>query len=249
MRKISSAFTAAFAGRCAVAAGMFWAMLYVSSPATALTVTVTGTIASWIWNGNAFVEQPLVDVTGVFGQAGASLTGNPFTVFWTIDTTCVGCTHVDPSWVYGGSQAGTQSPIVSTVLTINGDSISFSPGLYGVVQEYNNGPAHSFGFGSGFYVNVTERLVPNFALNTFIDSNTPFFNNFISTFDYTFDPLTDNLTAPHQLGGGFEYGGLNGYFNIQHIVAVSGPLVGTGLPGFFFAISLLIFYRRKHSFR
>jgi hypothetical protein len=198
--------------------------LLSGSPAFAdvVQITLAGTIAPWIWNGTKYVQAPLIDQTGVFTSPGASLTGDAFTVVWTVDTACPGCSSVTTAGgqinAYGGSQYNnTQTPILGGVLTINGNSVTYGANaLYGVIQVSTN----------SFYVNVTESLVNgglgNVAMNTGVGSTTPVFPfSLVTPFTYTFDPLTNTYFCcgpPAGIGGSFELTpNLDGFFDVSRI--------------------------------
>jgi len=192
------------------------ALLATTSAARADTVVnVDGTIA-----GYTFVETfgwqavPLVDTTGVFGQAGHTLSGDAFHVSWTFNNAVL--------------QAGT--------LTINGASISYGHGLSDLI----------FVDPHQIYAGVTVNLgglADGLSMNTYV-TTTPTHITFpgLTSFSYTVDPITDNLSAPFGLGGGFLFHGLNGFFyptTFEIIVdgitgpnlSVPGPVIGAGLPG------------------
>ena len=119
-------------------------------PASAdiVTVTVTGTVAPYTFdNPRGWGSNPLIDTAGIFGTPGDNLFGHPFSVIWTVNTHCSSCAHVS-----GSTPPGTQlgdlpvSPIQSAVLTINGSSVTYGSGEYGIM----------FVSGGNFYVNVTR---------------------------------------------------------------------------------------------
>jgi hypothetical protein len=96
------------------------ALVLLSTPAAAdaITITYTGTV-----NAVNAIILPAIDVDGVFGPAGASLVGDPFTLVYNANV-CGGCTEMA-----GGTSDiyhGTPSPITSAVLTINGISFTFA---------------------------------------------------------------------------------------------------------------------------
>jgi hypothetical protein len=207
------------------------------SSADIVTVTVTGTVAPVIWDGSTFVVAPLIDHTGIFGPGGASLTGDAFMAVWTMNTNCA-CNFITSDEVAGGSFYGSESPVLSSILTIQGHSVNFGPGIYGVMQVYNNGPNHAPGYGSGTYQNVTVDPLAHIAMNTFVDSDTLAFSGFLNQpFSYVVNPLTDNTVHPFGIGGSFELGSLQGYFNVNTITlsnptfAVPAPVLGAGMPG------------------
>src|SRR5262249_16984825 len=149
-----------------------------------------------------------------------------------------------PNRVSGGPVDGTASPIVSAVLTINGDSVIYGPGVLGTMQGYNNGSGNHT---SGFFVNVTVSP-GNAAVDSLVDTPTNNLPNSITQpFSYTLTPGIDNVSngfPPNFIGGGFfepapgsPSGVLAGYFYVSTITldnpafAVPGPMVGAGLPG------------------
>jgi hypothetical protein len=223
------------------------ALFVATSPALAdiVQVDVTGTLAQY--PGYPRIGTPTFDSAGVFGTPG-SLVGDQFTVVWTIDTTCGGsCYTATYNIAQGGSYFGPAyaSPIISGVLTINGHSITYGPGIYAYIFGNNR-----------IDVNVTASP-GNIAMNTFVYPPLGYLPDSITTpFTYTFNSATDNLTYPAQLGGGFEWSGASGYFDISTIsllnltnpnippFVVPGPIIGTGLPGLIAACGGLLAWWR-----
>jgi hypothetical protein len=231
------------------------AILALATPASAdiTTVTVTGHVAPYTWNGSAYVSTPLID-NGTFGSAGHNLFGDAFTAQWTINTGCMTCNYVS-----GGTGAGNNpvSPVISATLTINGGTVSYNPSLYGVTYTYHQGSSYpGLGIADSFYVNVTEAPGQR-AMNQFVDTffgNGTFPDSINAPLNYVVNPATDNLNWPLHLGGSFSYNGVNGYLYTETVVrtnptyAVPGPIAGAGLPGLVLACGgLLAWWRRRQK--
>jgi hypothetical protein len=225
------------------------AFLSTAAYADIVTVTVTGTIAPYTWNGSSYTSNPLIDTAGRFGTVGANLFGDAYTATWTVNTGSA------TEYISGGSAPNTTSPILSTILTINGFTLDFGLGGYGAAYQYHY-PGTDY-----FMVNTT---IGNNAMNSYVSSSNQFPGNLTTPWTYNVNPLTDNLDhvvsqGQEGIGGGFIYGDLRGYFLpetftltdqsqqqsfvSQSAVSVPGPIVGAGLPEL--AILLLAWLSRS----
>ena len=99
--------------------------------AATMQVTYTGTITSG-W-----------DTAGVFGTVNTDLAGASYTAVYLFDTT-KGITYSDDTAVYalGGSPYGADTPALSAVLTIAGNSVAFGSDwvgqIYGTRTEHQH---------------------------------------------------------------------------------------------------------------
>lgn len=230
------------------------ALALLPAPASAdlLTVTITGTVSPYTWNGRAYTSTPLID-NGAFGTPGQNLFGASFTEFWRVDTGFCGLVICND--VHGTSP----SPILSASLTINGTTADFGGGGFGVMQQSHNsrnsGILINNGFSDDFYINITVGA--GLAMNSGVTSyGSVFPNNVNVPWTYTVNPLTDNLGVL-PVTGSFSYGGLNGYLNpttftvtnLTELAAVPGPIAGAGVPGLMMILGGLIAWRRRLTSR
>ena len=96
--------------------------------AAIMDATYTGTVSSGI------------DTLGLFGAAGANLAGSSWVVTYTYDTS-LGYSKSSPyeNYVYGGINYGNTSPVLSTMITINGVGKVVVGSYSGFDIGYNNG--------------------------------------------------------------------------------------------------------------
>jgi hypothetical protein len=117
----------------ALAAGAAAAFGIVPASAAQFSVTYTGTVSTGF------------DNVGKFGTANTDLTGVDFSLVYLFDTSLGQFTnsagHQD---LYGGSGFLTPTtPLLSAALTINGNTVSFAPGVLDMVQT-DFGPSGAF---------------------------------------------------------------------------------------------------------
>lgn len=111
-----------------------------ASPAAASIITVTYT-GSFVYG---------TDRTGVFGAAGADLTGDTFTALYQFDTN-EGLLTLSPTRgaLVGGSYWGYSTPLVDATLTVNGASIALGGSYYGHVMASDLGGVKILETGAG----------------------------------------------------------------------------------------------------
>ncbi len=206
--------------------------LPVSAYADPITLTVTGTISPWNWNGYGYIQAPVIDYGGVFGAVNASLTNDPFTVIWQFDTNHA---LIKGTLIINDHAAvlGANGYMSSWVNDQNGSGQSFV--VAGVTVEL---------------ISPYSRATDNTQMNTFIYNNGTAIPGGFQPFTYTFNPLTDNTSFPHQMGGAFNLGGdAKGYFAVETMTLSTyhtpGPVVGAGIPGLIaILIGIGLYYRK-----
>jgi hypothetical protein len=109
------------------------AMLGGVSQASAAIIdaTYTGTVSSGI------------DTLGLFGAAGANLAGSSWVVTYTYDTS-LGYSKSSPyeNYVYGGINYGNTSPVLSSMITINGVGKAVDASYYGYILGKETGSSN-----------------------------------------------------------------------------------------------------------
>jgi hypothetical protein len=127
------------------------AMIGGVSPMSAaiMDVTYTGTVRGQaVGDETRSLQQPPgIDTLGIFGTAGANLVGSSWVATYTFDTSHgTYYSTGDQSYVIGGSAFGSISPVLSSMITINGVSKSVD----GSYAGYEYGLNTSFGYSAQF---------------------------------------------------------------------------------------------------
>ncbi|MCF1709899.1 VPLPA-CTERM sorting domain-containing protein [Tabrizicola sp. J26] len=85
------------------------------------------------------------DMTGVFGTAGADLSGLDYVLTYVYDTSKgYRWTSGGYDQVYGGEWYGKESPVLSATLKINGHSTEFGADSYGSSYAYSDQSSYSY---------------------------------------------------------------------------------------------------------
>jgi hypothetical protein len=126
------------------------AMLGGVSQASAaiMDVTYTGTVSYGI------------DTFGLFGTAGANLTGKSWVATYTFDTSLGNpYSAPDTSYASGGSQYGNTSPVLSSMITINGVGKAVGGSYWGNDYAYNYGSSsHQYHVAENYSSGHKEHL-------------------------------------------------------------------------------------------
>ena len=85
------------------------------------------------------------DQTGIFGTAGADLSGLNYVLTYIYDTS-KGYRWTGSGYdeIYGGEGYGNESPILSATLKINGHSTEFGSDYYGVAYAYSDQSSYTY---------------------------------------------------------------------------------------------------------
>ena len=101
--------------------------------------TASATLIDVIYKG---VVKDGIDGIGLFGPAGADLTGDAFVATFNMDTS-KGSNPSTPTenYIHGGVVYGTESPMIKATLEINGKSATVDGSYNGTVQAFSANPA------------------------------------------------------------------------------------------------------------
>jgi hypothetical protein len=195
--------------------------LVTSASADIVTLTFTGTVAPYTWDGSHYTSNPLID-NGTFGTPGQNLFGDSYSQVWTVNTF-----------------AGRYDLVSLALLTINNTTVTISSG-----NNYN-----AIGGGHGLIDKSIAVPFDYFSIDTTVSPGNVAMGGLIYTFNgngpgdlnapgtHTYNMLPGNLINTVNTGGYFSYGGVSGYLHPDTLVitndsvAVPGPIVGSGLPG------------------
>jgi hypothetical protein len=216
-------------------------MSFGSASADIVTVTVTGEIKSGI------------DLGGIFGPAGTDMTGDPYSIVYTINTSSAPHSLDVPPIQYGVEGGGAPyppTPAFQADVTVNGQmlnpsfnaghSLIYCEGCYSIFVSSNE----------GFIVDRLEVTDSYFSISTLITGALPLTDT--TPFSYTLNPATDSSSGDiYQAYGSFTDLSLS-VSNItlaNDAVSVPTPIAGAGLPGMTFVLGVagLLGWRRKRS--
>src|ERR1700738_1709743 len=206
------------------------AMLGGVSQASAaiMDVTYTGTVASG------------TDPLGVFG--GGSLVGLSWVATYTFDTS-LGNTHSSPyyNYAYGGSSSGSASPVLSSMITINGVGRAVAGSYYGEDYGYASG---SFGEQYHLAENYSSGQL-EYLENSISNYNGSLPASITTPFTYTVG-AGDNTYVNYSLDGtAYIYANLTTLTVSEHVGAVPEPSTWAMMLLGFASVGFAAYRKRK----
>lgn len=202
--------------------------------AATMQVTYTGTVLVGM------------DQVGMFGTAGANLAGVGYTAVYIFDTTKgFTASSSGSSFAFGGSVYPIDSPALSAMLTINGQSVDFVGDYYGEIQGNNGGTSST----SRQHHDAVTNSNNNFLRNE-IFSPTPALPASITT-SFSYTVLSGDSPSGFFTIIDFNHAWGNLRPEALTVLEVSattvpGPIVGAGLPGLALALGgSLLWCRQK----
>jgi hypothetical protein len=208
------------------------------------TLSVVGTVSSG------------VDTGGLFGPAGADLTGRPYSLVFVFDTSLGGPTESPyPNGVVGSLNSGITSPSLGATFSIGGTSRNIGGNYLGFLAwGLQTGSTQSFFYADSSYIvgatNIANNVPEDEAWLDFQTINKlPAFG---TSFDYTLVPPSD-----FYINAGVAFGMPTllasdspeiiqlSDFASPLPSAVPGPVAGAGLPGLAMAVAGFIGWRRS----
>ena len=209
-------------------------MLGGASQASAaiMDVTYTGTVSSGI------------DTLGIFGAAGANLAGSSWVATYTFDTS-LGHSYSSSNYneIYGGSFYNNTSPVLSSMVTINGVGQAVGGSYAGVVYGVNNGgfSKHTAEYHSSGHTEYLENYISNYNGSLPASITTPFTH----TVDAN-DSVLGTYYLTNNTGSETIYANLATLTVSEHVGAVPEPstwaMMLLGFAGVGFAA-----YRKKKT--
>jgi hypothetical protein len=221
------------------------AMLGGVSQASAaiMDVTYTGTVGSGISGSYG------IDTLGVFGTAGANLTGSSWVATYTFDTS-LGDPYSSSNYnyVHGGSNYGAAypSPVLSSMITINGVGRAVDGSYIGEISGYNSG-----GFSEQYHIAYDYSSGHQEYLQNYIYNYIGSLPASITTpFTHTVDANDTEFIGKYYLANGAASETIYAYITTltvtEHVAAVPEPstwaMMILGFAGVGFAA-----YRKKKT--
>jgi len=227
------AFIAALFHRVGVV--VFWLCSIGAASAATVQVTYTGVVGD-----------SSHDYGGVFGLAGQSLGGQPFTVAYIFDTTRGDILNSPTeTQAYGGINLGNASPSLGATISINGYSVAIDGRYLGLISNFSYTVSHQ-----AYEVNsFVNGFVNSYLYNSAYDATSPFPVSLTSPYSYSVIPGTAHaggFKIDEQFPGGPELYAFGDLYPTTLTVTVSpvpGPNAGAGLPGLVFGFGGVLAWR------
>ena len=185
------------------------AMTAAAARAAILTITYDGVVAPCnCGNTN-------IDVNGLFGAANANLTGDPFSAVFMLDTSNG---ERIASRIVGGSHWGVSTPGLSSLLTINGNSISLGNGA---VSAQTGLTIHK----------VTEIIEQVDSVTGFVDTDSSIFLDALGAYILNFNGQNLHASGVLSSSGSFFLHGESAVFRIDDVTIDPFDAIARGVNG------------------